>query len=172
MLTQIQRLSMAIEAALVAGDLAALERCYAAGEPFPNVVDPLTATPLLALAIYRSPLRMLRALLDRGADPNYEALDGFPSIYAALSTSRDDRHAIIDLLLDRGADVNAQGINDYTPLHYAVSLRDERAIAILLARGANPSLKTRVDDYATPLEEAERRGNHEGAAMLRRLLQR
>lgn len=43
---------------------------------------------------------------------------------------------------------------------------------ILLARGADPALKTRIDEYATPLDEAELMGNAEGAAMLKRLLDR
>ena len=172
MLTDTQRLSMAIEAALVAGDLDALKRYFPGDRSFPNVHDPLTATALLALAIYRSPLATVRSLLELGARPDYEALDGFPAVYAALSTDRADRHALIELLLDHGADVNARGINDYTPLHYAVALRDGRAMEILLARGADPDLKTRIDEHATPSEEAEIHGNIEGAVMLKRLLSR
>src|SRR5687767_571249 len=102
-MTETQRLSMDIERALTAGDLDALERCFAGDAAFPNVLDPLTATPLLALAIYRSPLTMVRTLLERGAAPNYEALDGFPAVYAALSTDRPDKHALIELLLESGA---------------------------------------------------------------------
>lgn len=40
----------------------------------------------------------------------------------------------------------------------------------LLAHGADPSLKTRIDFCATPIEEAELMGNSEGAAMLQLLL--
>ena len=103
MLTDAQRLSMAIQAALAAGDLDALRACFDGNAAFPNVQDPLTATDLLALAIYRSPLATVQALLDMGADP---------------------------------------------------------------------ALKTRIDEYATPLDEAELMGNAEGAAMLKRLLDR
>jgi len=172
MLTETQRQSMAMEAALTAGDMDALRQCFAEDPRFPNADDPLTATALLALAIYRSPLPLVERLLELGASPNYEALDGFPSVYAALTTDRPDRYALIELLLSRGADVNGRGVNDYTPLHLAVSQRDERAIEILLAHGADPDLKTRIDEYATPLEEAVILGNTEGAQMLRRLLER
>jgi hypothetical protein len=42
----------------------------------------------------------------------------------------------------------------------------------LLACGADPSLRTRIDDYATTLEEAERGGYAEGAALLREAMER
>ena len=42
----------------------------------------------------------------------------------------------------------------------------------LLAHGADPAIKTRIDECATPSEEAEILGNTEGAAMLKRLLER
>lgn len=167
-----QRAYISLEAALRAGDLRAARA--ALGDPlgFPNVNDPLTWTPLLSLAISWSPLGTIAALLDLGADPNYEAQDGFPAAHAALSSGRSDRHDLLRLLLVRGADPNARGINDYTPLHLAVAERDEAAMRLLLAHAADPSLKTRIDGCADPAAEAEAMGNAEGAAMLRRLLQK
>jgi ankyrin repeat protein len=65
---------------------------------------------------------------------------------------------LLALLLDHGADIHQRGINDWTPLHYAVVQRDLKAIEILLARGADPCLKTRIDEGTTALEEAVRNG--------------
>ena len=38
----------------------------------------------LVNAIYREPIERIRALLEAGADPNEEALDGFPPLIAAI----------------------------------------------------------------------------------------
>ena len=166
-----QRAYMALEAALRAGDLRGARAALGDPPAFPNVNDPLTWTPLLSLAISWSPLNTIAALLDLGADPNYEAQDGFPAACAALSSGRSDRHEVLRVLLERGADPNARGINDYTPLHLAVAERDEAAMRLLLTHKADPSLKTRIDECADPIREAELMGNPEGAALLRGLLQ-
>jgi uncharacterized protein len=170
MVTNAQREYMALEAALRAGDLAAVERLFSEEGSFPNVRDPLTWTHLVSLAISWSPLETISRLFDLGGDPNFEPDRGFPAVYAALASDRPDRHQLLALLLARGADPNRRGINDYTPLHVAVARRDRAAMALLLAHGADPSLKTRIDECATPEREAELRGNPEGAAMLRSLI--
>jgi ankyrin repeat protein len=113
-------------------------------------------------AIYRSPLAFIRTLLDTGADPNLPVDDGFPPLIAALSCAREtpganrrsDVHDVLRLLLSRGADPNQRGINDYTPLHMAVGERNALAVQILLDGGADPDLRTRIDDCDTPLEIA------------------
>jgi hypothetical protein len=163
----------AVDAAYRSGDLEAL--LTALGDPpgFPNSAHPwdlgLGDFPL-EYAIYWSPLAFVRTLLDHGADPNYPDQAGFPSLIAALSTERPDRLELVRLLLAAGADVQQRGVNDWTPLHYAVSLDDPGAIELLLAHGADPNARTRIDDCATPLEEAEMFGRAKALETLKRLL--
>nr|WP_246691096.1 ankyrin repeat domain-containing protein [Mesorhizobium sp. CU2] len=121
----------------------------------------------LESAIYWSPSSFVATLLDAGSDPNYQDPGGFPSIIAALSTERPDRLELIRILLDHGADPNMRGVNDWTPLHYAVCQRDAEAIRLLLASGADALLRTRIDDYETALEGAEKAGFEQGASLLR-----
>jgi ankyrin repeat protein len=117
-------------------------------------------------AIYHSPLSFIGTLLSIGADPNPVVDDGFPPLIAALSGShpgpdspgRSDTLEIIKLLLTFNTDPNQRGINDYTPLHMAVSEHHLPAIEVLLEAGADPRLRTRIDDHETPFEMAERAG--------------
>jgi uncharacterized protein len=118
-------------------------------------------------AIHHSPLAAIRNLIDHGADPNYESDDGYPSLHSALVAERADRYEVLEILLDAGADVNQRGINDWTPLHHAAARDDVRAIEILVARGADLDARTRIDDCATPLEEAEILGKERAVAALK-----
>ena len=130
----------------------------------------------LVYAIYWSPLAFIRTVLDLGADPNAPVDDGFPPIIAALTCTRDvpgantrtDVDDVIRLLLSFGADPNQRGINDYTPLHMAVAERNALAVQILLDAGADPDLRTRIDDCETPLEIATAAGLADIAAILAR----
>jgi ankyrin repeat protein len=141
------------------GDLAAVRAALGDPPDFPNCRGPRgMGENILEYAIYWSPLPFVRTLLELGADPNYGDHAGFPSLIAALSTSRPDRAELVALLLSHGADTGQRGVNDYTPLHCAAATDDAAMIELLLAHGADPSARTNVDDYATPLEEAERLG--------------
>jgi len=155
-----------IDAAFRAGDLAALRA--AVGDPavVPNGPMPLSVGSCLTYAIYHSPLPFIRTLLEIGADPNPSDHAGFPPLIAALtsgrpqpgSPARQDVAEILKLLFDFGADPNQRGINDYTPLHMAVSERSLPSVRLLLDAGANPLLRTRIDDCETPREMADRAG--------------
>jgi ankyrin repeat protein len=163
-----------IDAAFRAGDLEALRAAVDDPAAIPNGQMPLTIGPCLEYAIYHSPVAFIRGLLEIGADPNPADHAGFPPIIAALSCSRPapgtvpraDVPEIIRLLLSFGADPNQRGINDYTPLHMAVGLENLPALTLLLEAGANPRLRTRIDDYETPREMAVDAGFREIANVL------
>jgi hypothetical protein len=151
-----------IDAAFAAGDLTALRTALDNPPGFPDNVMPLAVGPILTYAIYWSPLRFIEELLAIGADPNGHDHDGFPPLIAALckthpqagSRARDDVVEVLARLLDAGADPNQRGLNDWTALHFAVVETNVEAVRLLLARGADRELRTRIDDYETALELA------------------
>ena len=165
-----------IDHAFHQGDLEALRAAVDDAAAIPNGLMPITIGPCLVYAIYHSPLAFIRTLLEIGADPNAPVDDGFPPLIAALCCTRDvpgvkkrpDVDDIIRLLLSFGTDPNQRGINDYTPLHMAVAERNAAAVQILLDGGADPELRTRIDDYETPLQMAEAAGLTDIASMLER----
>jgi uncharacterized protein len=169
---QLQR----IDDAFATGDLGALRAAVDDPAVIPNGRMPVTVGTCLVYAIYRSPLAFIRTLLEMGADPNAPVDDGFPPLIAALSSAREvaggtrrtDLDAVLRVLLAFGADPNQRGINDYTPLHMAVEERRLLAVQILLDGGADPELRTRIDECETPLEMAQRAGLTEIAATLAR----
>jgi len=163
-----------IDDAFRIGDLAALRAAVDDPDIVPNGPMPLAIGPCLEYAIYHSPLPFIRTLLENGADPNPTDHAGFPPLIAALSCSnphpgapgRLDVGEIIRLLLSFGADLNQRGLNDYTPLHMAVGERNLCAVEILLEGGADPLLRTRIDDYETPREMAQKAGLREITELL------
>jgi len=163
-----------IDAAFREGNLAALRAAVDDPAGVPNGPMPLTIGLCLEYAIYHSPLSFIRELLEVGADTNPIDHAGFPPLIAALSCSRPhpgspgrrDTAEILTLLLEFGADPNQRGVNDYTPLHMAVSERHSAAVRILLAAGADPNLRTRIDECETPSEMAERAGLRDIASVL------
>jgi ankyrin repeat protein len=169
-MNEAQRMHLRLHDALRAGDLEGVR--YALGNPsdFANARDAYLNIPVLSHSIGLAPIAFVRTLLEAGADPNYGDHAGFPSLFCALDADAD-RPALLALLLEFGADVQQRGINDYTPLHQAAARNDPAAIAVLLAHGADPDARTRIDDCETPLEEALRFG-WDGAARALRAHQR
>jgi len=58
-------------------------------------------------------------------------------------------------------------VNDWTPLHHAVARRDLAAVRLLPAHGADPHVRTRMDELTTPPEDAEAAGFIEAAQSMR-----
>ena len=162
------KLFKAIDDAFRAGDFEGLGLALGGSERWVDEKMPfeLGLGYPLEYAIYWSPVTFIEKLIKAGSNPNYGDDGGFPSIIAALSTNRGDKMEIVQVLLNYGADPDRRGVNDWTPLHYAVSIRDLIAMSLLLASGADPRLRTRIDDYSTALEEAEQAGFGPEAALL------
>lgn len=165
-----------IDDAFRKGDLDGLRAAVDDPAVIPNGPMPDTIGSCLVYAIYHSPRPFIRTLLEIGANPNAPVDDGFPPLIAALSCGRDvagatrrtDVDDILRLLLSFGVDPNQRGINDYTPLHMAVAERNALAVQILLDGGADPDLRTRIDQCETPLEMATAAGLTVIAEMLAR----
>ena len=163
-----------IDAAFREGDLEALRAAVEDPDSVPNGPMPLAIGPCLEYAVYHSPIAFIRTLLEIGADPNLDDHSGFPPLIAALSchqitpghARRHDVAEMLALLLSFGADPNQRGINDYTALHMAASVNHPESVRLLLEAGANPLLRTRIDDYETARELAGKAGHREIAAML------
>jgi len=165
-----------IHDAFRAGDLGALHAAVNDPAVVPGGRLPGTLGSCLVYAVYHSPLPFIRSLLELGADPNAPVDDGFPPLIAALSCTRDDLGAparadvdgVVRLLLAFRTDPNQRGINDYTPLHMAVAERNALAVRRLLEAGADPDLRTRIDDCETPREMAAAAGLTDIEAVLAR----
>lgn len=165
-----------IDQAFRTGDLDALRAAVVDASVIPNGEVHHAIGSCLVYAIYHSPLTFIRTLLEIGADPKAPVLDGFPPLIAALSCTRetpganrrDDVDDVIRLLLAFGADPKQRGINDCTALHMAVAERNAMAVQLLLEAGADPDLRTRIDECETPLEMARAAGLSAIAGMLER----
>jgi ankyrin repeat protein/beta-lactamase regulating signal transducer with metallopeptidase domain len=102
-------------------------------------------------AVQNRLLEGVRALLDKGANPN-KGGSGLPLTWA-LSGNRPPSPEIALLLIDRGADVNGvQRAGDEAPLLLAVRAREVAVIRALLAKGADPNVSAR--NNLTPLRAA------------------
>ncbi|HXI56860.1 MAG TPA: ankyrin repeat domain-containing protein [Polyangia bacterium] len=111
----------------------------------------------------------MAALVQMGADLNANPYRGTALLWAIY----DDRVAAATWLLDNGADPNlrhdfggAQHGRAATALHLAAQHGGLRCLRLLLARGAEPTIRDGAYN-ATPLGWAEHAGSTEAAAILR-----
>jgi ankyrin repeat protein len=97
-------------------------------------------------------------------DPSNETL-----LHLALERPITDRYQVLEILLKHGAPVNGHGVNDWTPTHMAAVYEDIEALKLLIDYGADLTISTNIDEYATPLEEARNLGKHRSVEFLKGL---
>jgi ankyrin repeat protein len=77
---------------------------------------------------------------------------------------------MISALLDAGADINSANLTGFTPLHHAAEAGSTEAATLLIARGANLSLRNRYEQ--TPEQTAIASNHPEVAEILRQSMTR
>lgn len=126
-----------------------------------NTHDPVYgATPVINAAA-RGHLETLRALLERGGDPNSTDSAGRTALMEAAVGGYSD---VVRLLIEKGALINAQDREGWPPLFWATFSRRADTVRVLLERGANPNLKNIYDD--APLTLAAYQGDSATLAVL------
>jgi ankyrin repeat protein len=106
----------------------------------------------------------VKAALESNKNINVDERDSYggTALHGAMFIKKAD---IVKLLIDHGYDINAIGPrNGYTPLHDAVWANYPEGAKLLLAAGADSTLKNH--DGLTPLELARKDGKKELVSIL------
>ena len=143
---------------LMVGDVEALEEIASIVDSFPCGKDDFVSRHWITNAIDSGTKEVVAWMLSRKVPVVFRDDEGFTVLHSAIDRENPDRIEIIRMLLEAGADVNARGINDYTPAHHAATRNDVEALRLLVEGGADLTMRTRIDGYATPLEEARMLG--------------
>ena len=96
------------------------------------------------------PAAIVKALLEKGADPNVIDYD---QTFPLLEAVQYRYAASVRLLLAHKANPNQTWVHGITPLHRAVSNRDIPIVKALLAAGADPAVQSVFDNPAHPLAD-------------------
>jgi hypothetical protein len=93
-------------------------------------------------------------MISRKVDLSF-AYAGYGLLHTVLERKDSmEKYEILELLLKNGAPINERGFNDWTPAHMAAARNDLNSLKMLVRYGADLSIRTRIDDHATVLEEA------------------
>ncbi len=128
-------------------------------------------TPLIASASNIDPLKhsdsldVMKYLLDRNADVNFQASDGKTALIAAAACSDSGQpQEKVKLLLGRGAKTDLANNSGETALMFAAGRGNDRTVKLLVEKGADVNLKNNAGESAMPY--AQRSGNKDVMAYL------
>ncbi|MDV3238966.1 MAG: ankyrin repeat domain-containing protein [Gammaproteobacteria bacterium] len=116
----------------------------------------------LSLAAQNNQTRVVKLLLDHGADPNLQDTKGgwFPLMWAAYNGN----NAVVTMLLGHGADVNLRNaFGETAMIHAAFEGRDD-TVRLLLDRGADYTVKN--DRGFDAMKAAQNKGYYRIVEML------
>ena len=101
---------------------------------------------------YGEKIEAIEDLLDQGANPNTESVNGTYKATALFAASSMNRTDIVKLLIEKGANVNIpESYNKLTPLHRACYMPNNSSLEIvklLIENGADLSIKDGLDRTA------------------------
>ena len=139
---------------LMSGEVKDFEELSALDDDFPNGCDTYLQSQWIMHAISSGSLTSVQWMLEQQVELLFCENDGYTVIHAVLDRDDEHKYTILEALLNAGADVNAKGINNWTPAHMAAVRNDVQSLKMLVEHGADLTIKTAIDNYATPLEEA------------------
>lgn len=151
---------------LACGDIARLEQLARDLPGFPHGADDFMHRRWITNAIDSGSARSVEWMLEMGVDLNFRDAEGYTPLHSALEQPEQVRYKLLELLIEASAPINSKGLNDWTPAHAAAARDDVEALKILVRHGADLNIRTCIDDYATPLEEARNLGKQAAVEFL------
>jgi ankyrin repeat protein len=125
-------------------------------------VSPIGQTPFMRAAL-AGDIAVMRALLEKGADPNAKSVAGITGLIASAGAgwvqnqtyteSKESSLEAVKLCVEKGADINAAMTNGVTAMHAAALRGLDDVIAFLAQKGAK--LDAKDSQGGTPLTYAE-----------------
>jgi ankyrin repeat protein len=143
------------------GDAASVRALVQAGADV-NATNKWRQTPLMA-ASRSGAVDKISALLEAGA--NVAAVDLEGNTALSIATSAGAPAPILAALIKAGAPVDAADSDGVTPLMKAADRADTDQVRVLLAAGASPSVKDRVNNW-TARDWAAKRDDDQAKAIL------